>query len=107
MSNSKFDSIIFSAELNDTEISVLDVHGYTQDEALYTIEEFLCKEHARGKRRDHLVLKIITGNGGGKLQNALKNLLSKKSFDFIEYFRHQEQPWPSSSVTFVVLAPNY
>ncbi len=101
-----FDSIVFAAELNDAGIPVLDVHGYTQDRALYIIEEFLCKEHARGKRRDYLVIKIITGSGSGKLRNVLKELLSKKYFDFIEYFRYQEQPWPSSSVTFVVLAPN-
>jgi dsDNA-specific endonuclease/ATPase MutS2 len=106
MIDHKFEGLIFSAELDDSEIPVLDLHGYTHNEAKYEIENFLSHEHAQGKRKNVMVVKIITGSGSGRLQDTLKKVLSSKSCDFIEFYRNQMQPLPSSAVTFIVLAPN-
>jgi hypothetical protein len=103
----EIESQIFAAELDDSEIAVLDVHGYTQDQAEHEIIDFLSREHAGSKRRHCKVVKIITGSGSGKLQESLKKILGSKSLNFIEYFRFQMQPIPSNAVMYVVLAPNF
>ncbi|MDF1496546.1 MAG: Smr/MutS family protein [Patescibacteria group bacterium] len=104
--NDTIESLIFSAELDDNNASVLDLHGYTVDQAEHEIENFLSREHAGVSRKDYKVVKIITGSGSGKLQESLKKILSKKSLSFVEYYRFQMQPMPSNAVMFVVLAPN-
>jgi dsDNA-specific endonuclease/ATPase MutS2 len=102
----EIETLVFSTELNDDEISILDIHGYTVDQARYEIEYFISTEHAGIPRKDYKVIKIITGEGSGKLQEVLKSILTGKGFDFIEYYRYQMQPIPSNSVVYIVLAPN-
>ncbi len=106
LKDEEIESMIFSAELNDDEISILDLHGYTVDQAKHEIEHFISVEHAGINRKDYKVVKIITGEGSGKLQEVLKSILNSKSFNFIEYYRYQMQPMPNNSVVYIVLAPN-
>jgi len=104
--NNTIETAIFSSELNDRDTPVLDLHGCTMDRAKYEIQHFLSSEHAGFKRKDYKVVKIVTGEGSGKLQGLLKNILDEKSLDFVVYYRYQMQPIPNNAVMFVVLAPN-
>lgn len=56
----------------------LDLHGFTTDEALDAIDQFLHSFSQSGAKR----AKIITGKGSGKIQKLTKDYLKKSGYQF-------------------------
>lgn len=106
MLKNTINSLIFAAELNSEHKPCLDLHGLTYDEAFYEIGDFLSREHARGKRKDYIVVKVITGSGTRRVKQALDDVLKQNNFSFIVHRAYQSYPLPSTAVSYVVLAPN-
>lgn len=56
----------------------LDLHGFTTDEAIDAIDQFLFSFGQSGGKR----AKIITGKGSGKIQKLTKDYLKKSGYQF-------------------------
>jgi DNA-nicking Smr family endonuclease len=56
----------------------LDLHGYTIDDALPAIDQFLNTFNQSGEKR----AKIITGKGSGKIQKATIDYLKKAGYNW-------------------------
>lgn len=97
---SSYELAIFAAELGAM-IPSIDLHGYSRDNALQEIGNFLYKKFPSETE----VVKIIHGRGEQKLRSAIHDWLKKHKKDF-PYFRDSNNPAEQGGVTYVAVFKN-
>ncbi|MBU2566032.1 Smr/MutS family protein [Patescibacteria group bacterium] len=88
---------IFAAELNDSDVPTLDLHGESIIQAGYLIDEFINKSIYHKKN----VIKIITGRGSGKLFTEVDKELSNSKL--VKYHRTGSDPYKAGGSFYVLL----
>lgn len=92
----EFESAVSIAEMGGCPET--DLHGRDVVEAEMETERFLAEAYRRG---DHVV-KVIHGRGTGKLQDAMRRLLSRHPL--VAYARGSHNPNEQGAVMYAVIA---
>ncbi len=95
-SHNPTESAIIAAELGGL-VPTIDLHGFSADQALHVMENFLFARHPAGE-----ALRIIHGRGKQKLRGAIHKWL-KNNANHIAYFRDSNKPGEQGGVTYVVM----
>ena len=96
VSKNPYESAILAAELGG-QVPTLDLHGFTVDEALHVLENFIFKRHPAGE-----ALKVIHGRGNRILRDSIHKWLQNNP-KHMACFRDSSQPGEQGGVTYVVM----
>lgn len=76
----------------------IDIRGFTKDEAIRTLDEFLDKAALSSAHQ----LEVLHGKGNGVLRNIVKSKL--KEYNFVRAIRHPEQEHGGDGITIADLS---